>query len=516
MSKIFIRNIFFIFHLLGMVLYCFFDLYGGIQGSTLDLDFSTQFQIFAVVFCICSAISVFSSLLIYQIEFDESLILWRALMTGIGVALFLDQISLLIELSFPYSLYALGILCFFAAFFTRMVYRNHTSKGRMIFLLLVFAALMAKLDPSVEHEKDDRDERPNVILVSIDALHADILEEKEIQNLRSFELLRENGVSFSNMHAACDQPKCSYQALMTADIPLYETEKDLPLSYFIHSHSQTFSAMDYETAAFLGASNIRDAGLKKGFSTYDDEFSWIRGWSISFWGRLFPFGSSMRSSMNTTDMMLSWSSRQKKPFFAWLQYSELQAPYNPPVEWEGHFFDGDPYELHTQECMNSLAQSHHQSVQGRCSASWLTSQYKGELASLDRELFRVLKWVQENPNTLLVFVGGYGVHLSHTIPWFGRDGLTKEGTHVPAIFWFPDILAQGKEIASLSSTMDIFPTIFDILGVPLESKTVGVSQVDAIYNGVGSQRIQGLSTKDMKIYEQTDTKGWQKRKSEKP
>ena len=484
MSKTFSRYIFFGFHFVGMLIYGLFDLYGGIQAASLQLQYVEQIQLLIAVLLCSLFVAFISSAFLYRIKIDESVIHWRGFMTGIGIALLLDQSSIVMGMDMPYLLYALGILCFFCVFFIQMVYRDQTPKGRLFFLGLVFAALVSKLEPSLE-KKEEIDKRPNVIVITVDALNGEIFHQDDIQQLKSFSFLKKNGITFYNMHAASDDPLRAYSSIFTSNLSNKVGSESFP---------RIFSLMDYETGAFLGSDNLRNETYKSGFEIFDDDFSWLRGASLSFWGRIFRSRGHSRSSVESTDFMLSWMKSQKKPFFTWIQYSELQGAYSPPVEWGDHFFAGDPYELHSQDCMKSVDPIHVSRVEGRCSASWLLSQYKGELASLDRELLRIVQWVQENPNTLLVFMGAYGIQQSERVPWFGRDGLTVESTLVPTVFWFPSILASGKEISHLSSSMDVFPTIFDVLGISLEERRTGVSQVDAIYYDEGQEQIQGVSS----------------------
>ena len=468
-----------------MAVYGLFDLYGGIQSSSLLLSTAEELQLFcAVLFC-SFVVALPSSVWLHSIRLDERVVHWRGFMTGIGLALLFDQSSILLDMDFPYLLYALGILCFFCVFFVQMVYREQTSKGRLFFLALVFAVLVSKLDPSIEKKTVEDDDRPNVIVVTVDALNGAIFHQSDIQRLKSFDFLKKNGISFSNMHAASDDPVRAYSSLLTSHISKVPSHA---------SFADIFSQMGYETAAFVGAQYLVHDDIKQGFSVFDGEFSFLRGWSLSFWGALLPLGSSYRSSMETTDMTMSWIRSKQKPFFAWVEFAELQGPYSPPVEWDGHFFSGDPYELHSAECIESVDPIHLSRVEGRCSREWLLSQYKGELASLDRDVFRIVQWVQENPNTLLVFTGAYGIQQAQRAPWFGRDGLTVESTLVPTIIWFPSILASQKQVSQISSTMDLFPTIFDVLGIPLNEERSGSSLVDAIYYGEGKNQIEGVSS----------------------
>ena len=102
MSKTFIRNIFFGFHFLGMVVYGLFDLYGGIQGASIQLSNNEQIQIFCTVLFCSLLVSTVSSTLMYRIKIDESVIHWRGFMTGLGIAFLLDQSSILKDMVFPY------------------------------------------------------------------------------------------------------------------------------------------------------------------------------------------------------------------------------------------------------------------------------------------------------------------------------------------------------------------------------------------------------------------------------
>ena len=467
-----------------MIVYGLFDLYGNIQGASILLNTNEQIQLACTVVIFSLLTAFVSSPWIYRLKLDESVAHWRGFMTGLGIVFVLDQSSILLDMVFPYFLYALGILCFFCVFFVQMVYRDQTPKGRLFFLGLVFAALVSKLDPAVE-KKQEIDNRPNVIVITVDSLNRTIFEQDDIQQLKSFSFLKKSGLTFSNIHASSDDPLRSYTSILTSELSGVHTHESFP---------SIFSLMGYSTGAFVGSDYLRNDSITNSFSVFDDDFSWLRGWSLSLWGRLLPFASDQRASMDSTDLAISWMRSQKKAFFAWIQYSELQGPYSPPVEWDAHFFSGDPYELHSQACMDSVDPIHLSRVKGRCSASWLLSQYKGELASLDQDIFRIVQWVQENPNTLLVFTGAFGIQQTKRAPWFGRDGLTVESTSVPMILWFPSILPSGKDVPHLVSTLDVFPTIFDVLGVPVEETRSGSSQVDAIYYDEGQNRIQGVST----------------------
>jgi arylsulfatase A-like enzyme len=304
------------------------------------------------------------------------------------------------------------------------------------------------------------------------------------------------------MHAASTDEFLAYQGMLTGILPSKNIlEYNKSIEKVPYTQGEWFQQREYATGACLSSDLLhKSSGIHAGFSTYDDDFSWMRGWSVGIWGRLVPLKNSIRSSSQSTDLLLDWMEQQQHPFMAWLQFSEPQAPYRPPVEWSNHFFEGDPFELDDTTCIEQIAPIHLSTVEGRCSEKWLTAQYKGEIASLDREIGMLIDWVELNPNTMLVLVGAFGVQQADSRPWFGRGEMTTSSTHVPALFWFPSILQGGTEVSSLTSTMDVFPTIFDIFAFSLDASLSGRSQVDAIYGGREERTIYGVSRETLQTY----------------
>lgn len=68
----------------------------------------------------------------------------------------------------------------------------------------------------------------------------------------------------------------------------------------------------------------------------------------------------------------------------------------------------------------------------------------------------------------------------------GFKGSVWEGGHrVPALAWWPGVVAAGSETAELAATFDIWPTLADLAGVgmPLDRPLDGVSLVPVLHGG---------------------------------
>ncbi len=81
--------------------------------------------------------------------------------------------------------------------------------------------------------------------------------------------------------------------------------------------------------------------------------------------------------------------------------------------------------------------------------------------------------------TLIVFTSDHGEEfLEHGR--FRHDSLYREVTRVPLILRLPGVLPAGKRVGQLVRSVDLLPTVLDILGLPLPSSVQGVSLLPAV------------------------------------
>ena len=102
----------------------------------------------------------------------------------------------------------------------------------------------------------------------------------------------------------------------------------------------------------------------------------------------------------------------------------------------------------------------------------LTAYYYGAVTATDDLVGEVLDALEENgiaDNTIVVLSSDHGENLgSHH--WFNKDLLIEESIRVPMIFRYPAGITPKTNHAQIASTIDVMPTLLDLLGlVPPES-----------------------------------------------
>lgn len=207
----------------------------------------------------------------------------------------------------------------------------------------------------------------------------------------------------------------------------------------------------YDTAAFV-ASFPLDArfGLEQGFEVYDFE--------VAPEGRSGPNTlANERHAGHVTTSALTWLSAREPdaaPFFAWVHYFDPHAPYAPPSSFRNAHPPGDDS---------------------------VSAAYDSEIAFVDSQLRRLLDQLDRQGlrrRTLVVIVSDHGEGLGQ----HGEDEhggfLYDETTRVAWLISNPDLFHKPRVVGDrIVGTVDMLPTICDVLGLPIPSGLDGVSQL---------------------------------------
>ena len=487
------------------------EVYGGMQSARFPLSSMEMAQVFFVVSLLSLAVALLSGSLLRRRRAFQSLPNWNGFLSGCVWAFFLDYLSTL-SWDRAQDVYGIAAMFLCCAVFFRMSAKAQTTKQRLLFVSIIFAVFMLQLPaPQAPATEQEESSLPNVLLISIDALRAETFFESDIQQLHNIAFLRQNGIVFERVLSTSSERLQAYEGLLYGDLPKpRQTER----SATRRSFAQRFQNYGYHTAAYWSTGDLfTKPQFQRGFAVVDNELSLFRGWSLGMWGRFFPLPATQRSAMSSMEYARDGLNPRDLPFLVWLHWAETQAPYLPPVEWGGHFYAGDPYEDHDPECVQKIDSRHHSRIAGRCNLEWIHAEYKAEIASLDRALGSVIQWVNETPNTLLVIVGGYGIHRTEQEPWFSAGGLPfEENLRVPLIFWFPSILPSQRYITRPISSADVMPTIFDIISLEVPAGIYGQSVIDVMYSGQERSNIFSIvNQQDMYVWDEQQ-KNWIQKK----
>jgi iduronate 2-sulfatase len=84
-------------------------------------------------------------------------------------------------------------------------------------------------------------------------------------------------------------------------------------------------------------------------------------------------------------------------------------------------------------------------------------------------------------NTIIVLWGDHGWHLGEHAIW-GKHALFEESLHSPLIIHYPGMAKPGRPTRSMVETLDVFPTLCEVAGLPKPEFATGVSLLPILKN----------------------------------
>jgi tetratricopeptide (TPR) repeat protein len=174
-------------------------------------------------------------------------------------------------------------------------------------------------------------------------------------------------------------------------------------------------------------------------------------------------GEIQRPGNETLDHALEWIRGVKdRRFFAWVHFYDPHSPYDPPEPYKSRYA-GRPYD--------------------------------GEIAwtdSLVGRLLDALKQLDLTRKTVIVVLADHGESLGE----HGEHGhgyfVYEQVTHIPLIVATPYSRTHGRVVASVVRSIDVAPTVLDLLGFAGALPGTGSSLVPLL-SGAGSERGDGYS-----------------------
>ncbi len=309
----------------------------------------------------------------------------------------------------------------------------------------------------------------NVLFITFDTTRADALGcyGNEDSQTPTLDALAAEGFLFEQAFATAPITLPSHSSMFTGTYPLAHGVRDngtfkLPSARI--TLAEVLSERGFVTGAAIGAFPLtREFGLDQGFDFYDDRISAGRQ---DFQGQLTAEPDGLyfdeRPAPHVNDAIVPFlRSNAGGRFFAWIHYWDPHQPLIPVA----------PY---NQTFAHNL--------------------YLGEISQADHSLGRVLDELRRQgvlDRTLIVMTAdhgeGHGEHRedSHSLLAYNAT------LHVPLIVRIPG-QQGGKRIQEKVSSVDIMPTILDLLSIPWPEGLQGESLVPLIKSGEPSSRARPL------------------------
>jgi len=422
----------------------------------------------------------------------------------------------------------------FSSFFSRFA----TVVGLGVLVVLGTISIVLPVRPALLAEPDRAsaaiDGSPNVLFLVLDTTSARHLGTYGYHRATSPQLdaFAEEGVVFENAFSAAPWTLPSHCSMFTGLLPNSHgtgwTRPRLPdgmadvkdlVHYDVHTISEELALRGYDTATVAEKSWLTfNSGLSQGFEKfYDYSLPNLeeRFFLNRFWARYRnKFGSRVtppvdKGGARIVETALDWiggnrSRDQARPFFLFMNLNEAHDPYQPPEEFWGHFLPegisiADSHELDAR----NNTQGQHEIILGDWDISdrdmeIFKSLYDDEILYQDGLIGRLLDGIEElglMEDTLIVITADHGEEFGELDHRVGHQlALADTLLHVPLIMRYPSQLPAGRRVESLASTIDIFPTILDVIenahgqGPPAPTVELlsieGVSQLPAMQDGI--------------------------------
>ena len=373
--------------------------------------------------------------------------------------------------------------------------------------LLVLAAVSFALptSPSKDSMPDSSAKAPagapNVLLIVLDTVAAPHLSSYGYERETSPQLdkLASEGALFEKNFSAAPWTLPSHASIFSGLLPnnhntgwerprLSDGLASLPnqARYDFHTMAEEMNRLGYDTC---GASEkawlTAETGLVQGFASYFDysELDLRESFIVTrFWDRyreklgMAPQEFTDKGGARVVDTALSWldeDRNENKPFFMFMNLNEAHDPYEPPAEfWSAFLPEGIDIEETKPPTLRSDVLLHREILQ---SLAVLTPEqmelykalYDAEILYQDGLLGRLFDGLEQmgvKDDTLIIITADHGEEFGEIDGRVGHQlSLSDYLLHVPLIIRYPAQIPSGRRVESLASTIDIFPTVLDIL-----------------------------------------------------
>ncbi len=329
----------------------------------------------------------------------------------------------------------------------------------------------ANIQPAVEYLC----EGCNVLFITVDTLRADHVSSYGYfqETTPNIDKLASGGVMFLNAFSQIPHTPPSHWSMFTGLYP-QRHGKYTPLDDGgdVLSLPEILSENGYVTAGFISSQIL--TGLETEFSHFNMGTS----------GKKVP----RKEAGETTEEVLSWlDEHSSERFFLWVHYFDPHSPYEPPAETD--VFDYGDSPKYSDKRYNEDGISRHRTMREEI------AKYDGEILYTDINVGMLIDKLSEkgiDGDTLVVLMSDHGECFGeHNFTDFGYEKeracvfhgktLYDEEVRIPFIIMNPRSSIANLRVGGITETVDVFPTVLQILGLDaLSHDTDGRGLADMI------------------------------------
>jgi choline-sulfatase len=223
------------------------------------------------------------------------------------------------------------------------------------------------------------------------------------------------------------------------------------------------------------------------------------------------------------DFALEFLDKQKQrkdPFCLSVNFYAPHTPYSYQPEKYRRPYDDVNFSCFPDLPSNPDQNPSLQSLYGKLESK---QGYSALITGLDANIGRILERLTQlnlRQDTLVVYMADHGWNAGHHGLWGKGNGsiplnMYEESLRVPLIWNHPGRIGQGKNISTMVSSYDFFPSILEYLGIEVkpDEKRIGISYIPLMHGAKTLRRdrlyfeyayVRAVRTETMKYVERTD------------
>jgi arylsulfatase A-like enzyme len=323
--------------------------------------------------------------------------------------------------------------------------------------------------------------KPNVLLITVDTLRPDHLGCYGYQRKTSpyIDTLARRGVVFRQAITAAGRTVQSFPSILTGVYPMVHGLRYEGQSHEILKDRLTLTRVlkDHGYASFAVTQGL-NVGLHRDFDFYDPDTY------------VDPEGNKhyvpTRTDREATRKVVQWLQARKekeKPFFLWVRYNAPHWPYEAPAPY-ADVFDPEYHGSHTFNDERTPGVERGDIIFGKTrlparQIEHAVAHYDSEVAYADLaagELLKALETMGQLERTLVVLTADHGESLGEHDYFFEHGAyLYDPSVRVPLIMSLPSVISPGLFVETQVRTIDIVPTVLELVGIPVPEGLQGVS-----------------------------------------
>jgi arylsulfatase A-like enzyme len=363
---------------------------------------------------------------------------------------------------------------------------------------VVVALFLVGLALFLLHWRRERVRAPNILFLVVDALRSDHLGCMGYTRDTSptIDRLASRGVLFTHNTSPANYTTASVPSLFTGVFPSVHgvrrvDEKTIePLSEEFVTLAELLKDRGYATAAYAPNPSLSVRfHLDQGFDAYHDD--------VMRWAKIGTSAERYETARKMNRAALEWlDGHPDQKFFLYLHYRDVHGPYLPLPPYDTLYWS--EVEKRAEAKLRLITDDEYRvlppylrRLDDHGALEYYVSQYDGEVRYTDDQLALFLAELDKRgrlDDTVIFLTADHGESFLDHGTWDHGTNLYEEELHTPLIMFDPGAGHSGQRVDAPVQTLDVFPTILELAGIPIPDGGQGQSLRDVLREGAVTDR----------------------------